>query len=106
MGIFYLHAATTAFMGLIPRMTHGRTGKGLNIPMRRETPRMTIEQAQGYQVTLLALVTHGGIKPQGKLKIGYIVMAVDNIGTPKTAVKSRPLRSEERRVGKECRSRW
>src|SRR3989475_7688936 len=60
---------------------------------------------------LLTELTPGDLVPQnlGRLELGLLESAVQVVGDGEPHVQSHQvgeLRSEERRVGKECRSRW
>src|SRR6266403_5969466 len=80
-----------------------------------ETDKADVEmEAFGSGVLRKILVSAGSTVPVGSL-IGVIAEANDDInsvvgqaggGAPAAEGGAKPARSEERRVGKECRSRW
>ena len=61
------------------------------------------EILHGVNLTIRPGETHVLMGPNGtgKSTLGYTLL-----GNPRYTVKQGEIRSEERRVGKECRSRW
>src|SRR2546430_14310557 len=96
-------ALTVCLSLALPAAAADRITIAATLPLTGTESRSGLQYREGYDLAFALANAKGGLRVGGKQ---YLVdlRAVDDASDPAKAGSL--LRSEERRVGKECRSRW